>query len=316
MPNILFTSIGRRVQLVRHFLTNGWNVVGVDINPEECAARKIVKSIYRVPRYDERTYLDKLIEICENEKINCIVPLYEPELINFSKAKRSFLKKGIRVLVPDEEPLSICLDKFNLFLFLQQYHFPMPDTYETIPSLNGGIKWVVKPRSGMGSKNVHIVSEEEVLPVFNKIEHPIVQRYISGQEYSIDVFINDFGQVLSVVPRLRLEVRSGEVSKSITTENKEIIELTVQLVQHLGLTGPATLQGIRESSTGLFYFIEVNPRFGGGVPLTIEAGIPYAEFIKETYRQDQGVLYPYQSGLKMLRYDEAIFVTERGQSGI
>jgi len=127
--------------------------------------------------------------------------------------------------------------------------------------------------------------------------------------------VTDNGDILSVVPRLRIEVRAGEVSKSITKNNKELINLTMALVKKLGITGPATIQGIRESQSGKFYFIEVNPRFGGGVPLTIEAGIPYADFIKPTYSYEKGKLMSFKSELMMLRYDEALFITQEG-SGI
>lgn len=312
MRNIFFTSIGRRNQLARSFKKNGWTVFGGDFNPDECAAQEVVQQIFKLPLSSESTYYDYLLDVCVRAKIDCLVPLYEPELTGFAERKITYKMQGVEVIVSSRKTLDLCLDKYNLSIFLGENGFLAPETFISLTEINGESKWIVKPRSGMGGKDVQLADHDDAPFYFRKIKNPIVQRYIRGQEYSIDVFVSENGQVFSVVPRLRLEVRGGEVSKSVTVEDMEITIQTVNLVKKLGIYGPATIQGIREAATGKFYFIEVNPRFGGGVPLSIQAGIPYAEFLKEGYRQEPGVLHPYQVGLKMLRYDEAIFVPEQG----
>jgi carbamoyl-phosphate synthase large subunit len=311
MPKILFTSIGRRVQLVRHFLNYGWDVIGVDMYPEECAVQQIVQTIHRVPSFKDPAYFNRLLEICSHEKVDCIIPLFEPELIRFAELRPSFTRLGVRVLVTGENALAICNDKLSFFQFLRKNGFMTPDTFDNPDYLDNRSKWVVKPRTGMGSKDVFIGDYQDVLTYYHQVREPIIQRFIEGREYSIDIFVADSGKILSIVPRLRLEVRAGEVIKSVTVEDQELTNLTKNLVNKIGLTGPATIQGIRDEASGKFYLIEVNPRFGGGVPLTIEAGIPYAEFIKGTYDQKHEGLHPYKIGLKMLRYDEAVFLLEQ-----
>nr|WP_176220612.1 ATP-grasp domain-containing protein [Cohnella massiliensis] len=280
----------------------------MDTRPDECAAQQIVKKIIKVPYCQEADYYDKLEEICRVEKVNCLVPLYEPELMGLAGLRSRFEEIGVRILIATKETILTCVDKYSLYQFFKLNDFSTPDTFEEPTNLDDKSLWVIKPKIGMGSRDVYITTYKEVSLWYERVPNPIVQRYIEGQEISIDVFVSDKRQVLSIVPRVRLEVRAGEVSKSITIEDKEITLLTIQLVNKLKLTGPATIQGIRETNSGRFYFIEVNPRFGGGVPLTIEAGIPYAEFIKASYTQKPGVLHSYQPGLKMLRYDEAVYV--------
>ncbi|MBB6632567.1 ATP-grasp domain-containing protein [Cohnella thailandensis] len=308
MGKLLLTAIGRRVQLARHFISYGWDLEGSDLRADECAAQGLVKMIHEVPRYNEEGYYDRLMEICLMREIGFLVPLFEPELIQLSKLKKRFNDSGTLVFVSNEDSLRICLNKYNLACFFKENGILTPDTLNNERNIDSLSKWVVKPCTGMGGKQVFIATHEEVGFYSNKVSNPIFQRYIDGQEYSIDVFVAEDGQVLSVVPRLRLEVRAGEVSKSITVIDEEVTSLTLELLSKLKLFGPATIQGIKEEGTGRFYFIEVNPRFGGGVPLTIEAGIPYAKFLKADYRQEPNTLYPYRAGLKMLRYDEAIFV--------
>jgi len=311
MRKILFTSIGRRIQLIRHFVERDWQVIGTDLSPDNCAAQVMADRLFCVPPSAHPQYGETLLEICAKEHIAYLVPLYEPELILLSQMRDQFLEIGTRLVVSSEEALQRCLDKYELYQVLRNANIPTPNTYIEVPKeQDSSTKWVVKPRTGMGSKDVHIVPYADVESSTAQVPNPIIQRFIEGQEYSIDAYVAENGQVLSVVPRLRMEVRSGEVSKSVTITDDQLTKLTIDLLKHLKLYGPVTIQGIKEAVTGEFYFIEVNPRFGGGVPLSMQAGIPYADFIAGRPNLEPGTLHPYQSGLKMLRYDEAVFVTE------
>ncbi|SEN65419.1 ATP-grasp domain-containing protein [Paenibacillus sp. OV219] len=310
MRTILFTSIGRRVQLVRHFIENGWDVIGADADPSESASSHFVRNVYKVPLFREPGYFEALRELCIREKVSVLVPLYEPELIGMAQRKESFREIGVQVLVSDEAALARCLDKYELAQFLTSNGIATPATYPDLSRVDSESKWVVKPRTGMGSKDVYIADAQDAASCYNKVKDAIVQRFVRGQEYSIDAFVNEHGQILSIVPRKRLDVRAGEVAKSVTVVDDELTRLTAELLSHLQLIGPLTIQGIKEASTGMFFFIEVNPRFGGGVPLTIQSGIPYSHFIAGHYPSETVGLHPYQGGLKMLRYDEAVFVTE------
>ncbi len=139
------------------------------------------------------------------------------------------------------------------------------------------------------------------------IKEPIIQEFIKGKEYTIDVLCDLKGEIISVVPRERIEVRSGEVSKSRTVINKKIIKATIDLVNKLKqyieeykiyckitsenfnalqlekdegtVIGPLTIQCIVTKDNEI-KFIEINPRFGGGVPLSFEAGIDYGKYFK------------------------------------
>ena len=57
-------------------------------------------------------------------------------------------------------------------------------------------------------------------------------------------------------------------------------------------------------------FIEINPRFGGGCPLSIQAGYPFPQWAVEMAlgRALSPLPADLGDGLTMLRYDEAVFV--------
>ena len=119
------------------------------------------------------------------------------------------------------------------------------------------------------------------------------------------------GQVKSVVPRLRLETRAGEVSKGMTVKNQAIISAAKIIAESLpGAVGCLTIQCFLTEDGGL-KFIEINPRFGGGFPLTIEAGADFPRWIIEMMqgRDPEIGIDQWQDGIVMLRYDDAVFTT-------
>lgn len=82
---------------------------------------------------------------------------------------------------------------------------------------------IVKPLDGMGSSNVFRAENTEELAFFTRyVENPIVQSCAMGTEYTIDVLCDEQGTPVYIVPRIRLEVRSGEVVKSRTVQQREI----------------------------------------------------------------------------------------------
>jgi len=150
-----------------------------------------------------------------------------------------------------------------------------------------------------------------------RIPHAICQQYVAGTEYTCDVYVDRRLSVRCVVPRRRLEIRAGEVSKAQVVKDAAIIQECVRLVEALGAgPGVVTVQLIK-TETGRHYFIEINPRFGGGAPLSIRAG---ADFPKWALQERVGktpriALDGYSDGLTMLRYDAEVWVTQEAQAG-
>ena len=73
--NVLFTAIGRRVQLINHF-KKYHRVVGVDIG-ELVPAKYFADVFYKVPKWNDKGYIDTLLNICKKENIDMLIPLYE-----------------------------------------------------------------------------------------------------------------------------------------------------------------------------------------------------------------------------------------------
>jgi len=185
---------------------------------------------------------------------------------------------------------------------------------------------MAKPRFGSASEGVGLVrntAELELLVARDEAGTPlldgrpgdmVVQTVAPGDEYTIDVLVDRSGQCLCAVPRRRLEVRAGEVSKAVTVRSPELIDLAFGLSKALpGAYGVLNFQVFADDVTGELAVIEINPRFGGGFPLSHRAGADYARWLLEDVRglPSTASATAWRDGLVMLRYDAAVFVDQQ-----
>lgn len=319
--NILFTSSGRRVELIKHFqlvyeqLNIEGNILTADLK-DNSPTSKISDKHFLVPRVDADHYIETLLTICQEQQISLVIPLIDTELILLAQHKDAFEQMGVTLLISSVEAHEICNDKYLTARFFAENQLNMPNLYNIQEVLaSGELKepLLIKPAKGSSGVGVHIIKGLEELDFHARyLSEPILQELIKGEEYTIDVFTDFEGNVLTAVPRLRIETRAGEVSKGKTVRNQLLIEKATEVVNALpGAFGCITVQCFL-TKQGEVKFIEINPRFGGGAPLSLAAGADYAKYLIEclvnvepSFNIDE-----WQNHLLMLRYDAAVFVQE------
>lgn len=314
--NILITSIGKRVQLIK-YLGKKLKIIGVDCS-DLIPSKNFVHKFYKVPKNDNDNYVDKLLDICKVENINMIIPLHEKEFIKLDKNRIKFKELGIELLLSSNRIIEICNDKIKTNEFFYLNNILSPRTYlksniesKILNNENINFPLIIKPIDGMGSINVFKINNDDELKFFiNYVPNSIIQEFISGEEYTIDVLLDLKGKIISIVPRLRIEVIGGEVSKSKVENIPELIgktELLINCLNKYGLVkGPLTIQCI--SNPQGIYFLEINCRFGGGVPLSFESGIDYADVFEDMYKGKHVDRILHFKELTMLRYNEGVFI--------
>lgn len=317
--NILFTSVGRRVELMRAFrqayeaLGLDGNIVAVDIDPL-APALQVVDRPYIVPRLDSPEYIPVLTKICQEEQVDLVFPLIDPD-IPILAANRMVLEAiGTRVMVVKPDAVAISSDKWLTTQFFEKLGLPVPRSWLPHQCDPGEIDYPVfiKPRWGSAGKHTFRVSNPEELRFFSRyVPDPIIQEYLPGPEITNDVICDLDGDVLAVVSRQRIEVRWGEVAKGVTIYNQDIADACVRIAQALPAVGPITVQCIMKN--GVPHFTEINARLGGGVPLGIAAGVDSPRWL---LARSVGLsveippLGTYRIGLYMTRYDDSFFLTE------
>jgi carbamoyl-phosphate synthase large subunit len=311
---ILLTSIGKRVELINHLKTQA-KIVGADCSDLN-AARHFADKFYKVPRVDSEDYLNELIRICRNERVDYLIPLLENEFELLAKNRDAFSAVGTTLVLSDEKIVNICKDKRLTAEFFNKYDIPAPETYKFDKSnadtdLLSKTPLVIKPACGMGSDGVYIVEDElDLKYALKHVEDPIIQEKLSGREFTMDVLCDKNGEIIYLVTRERLEVRSGEVNKSKVTKVKSVVDISRKVMEALkqegSIFGPFTLQCFLDEN-GEAKMLEINPRFGGGVPLSFEAGADYAGAFKDMLENKQHESKPI-SEITMLRYDQSVFI--------
>jgi carbamoyl-phosphate synthase large subunit len=316
--NLLFTSAGRRVALMRHFsralrqLSLHGAICAADAS-DQSPAYHIADRAYCVPRVGTAGYIPRLLEICAQEHIRVVIPLIDTELMVLAENRQRFTEIGTQVMISDPNVIAISMHKTETSAFFQRNRINTPHMYspEEIELGRYELPLLVKPDDGSASMMVFKAETDEQLTFFRRyVPRAIVQEFVDGHEYTLDVFVDLQGRVRCVVPRLRIEVRAGEVSKGLIVKDTRIMEIGRKVGERLrGARGCITLQCIVDRQ-GVIQMIEINPRFGGGAPLSIEAGADMPAWVVQMAmgREIGDVEQAYRDGLMMLRYDDAVFV--------
>jgi len=316
--NLLLSCVGRRVALLNAFrrsfarLGLDGRIIGTDSSPLSAALQLCDRQIL-LPSCRSESYLPQLLDVCRREKIDLVVPLIDTELQLLADHHADFRAAGATLCLSSPEVVAACNDKRLTCRRLSAAGVDTPRVFEDDEITPADFPLFLKPCSGSAARDTHRIADRAQLDFFRReIPDAIVQELLDGREYTLDIF-NDFqGRPLCVVPRQRLEVRGGEVTKSITVLDPDLIRLGLDTARALpGCFGPITAQCFHTTS-GRRAVIEINPRLGGGVPLAIEAGADFPTWTIECAlgRTPSVDLSRIKDRLVMLRYDEAVFVQE------
>lgn len=310
---ILFTSVGRRVELMQAFrsaadrLGVSLEIWGADM-AENAPALLYCDRVVKVCRIRDKEYIPSLLSLCDKEKIDALVPTIDTDLLVLSQNKSEFAKVGTTVMVANEDKVALCRDKRYTADYFNSVGLKSPHPVDDYTKYHEGFPAFIKPKDGSSSIGAHKVENESELISYSKqVADYIVQPFISGTEYTVDVFCDLDGMPIYITPRIRQAVRAGEVLKTRIVNDSQIIDEIKALVADFKPAGAITVQLIRDDNSGIDYYIEINPRFGGGAPLSIKAGADSAEALIRLLLGENLEYKPNASadGAEFSRYDQS-----------
>lgn len=321
--DICLSSAGRRVALMGAFrdalstLALPARIVAVDCSPAS-AAFHLADAAWQVPRCSDPEFIPVMLELCRRESIRLIVPTIDTELPMYARAQEEFSALGVAVAVSQPEVIEISADKTNTHAWLVSQGFPTVRQATLAEVLDSPGEWqlplIVKPARGSAGIGVVKVGSPEALKALGgKPEGMVVQELAPGEEYTTNCYVNRAGKCLCTVPHRRLEVRAGEVSKGVTRKHPGLMDLAKRIAGTLpGAYGAITVQAFLADDDTI-RVIEINPRFGGGYPLSHAAGADFPRWlIQEALGQTVDTeCTDWRDNLAMLRYDDAVFVDGR-----
>jgi len=260
------------------------------------------------PIKEIKKYIGFLKHVCIKHSIDVIFPCYSGEIELISDYRKEFEKLSIKTLLSDSRVIRQCNDKKSISKIISALEIPQPKTIKSPTSSN--LPLFTKLVTGSSSKGAFKVETESHLSyILSKKESRIFQENIEGQEYTVDVLCDKESQVLVCAPRKRLEVKSGQVVKSITVNSRKINNYVNLICNKLRIRGACNIQFIEKENS--FYFIEINPRFAaGGLMLTVKAGsnIPLLALKIILNKEIRPQELTHEEGLVMTRYWEEIII--------
>jgi carbamoyl-phosphate synthase large subunit len=299
---VLLTGVGKRYDIVAAFAQHA-TTVAADPNPL-APAQYAAHHRHAVPRIDNPGYVPALQELCERYGVGAVVPLTDLDLEVLAQARVDGQLPGF---VPDPEIARATFDKYEAHLLLERLGLPSPPTVlpgepvESFPVM-------VKPRRGSGARSIHRADDLAAAEFFvGYVDEPtMVQRFMDGPEFSIDVLGDLEGRCLNAIARTMIESRGGESIKGMVIADPELTELGARVSEALGVRGPCTIQVFRDQEIGLG-ITDVNTRFGGAFPAPMYAALPghtYPELIVRMARGERVEPHvgEYVSGITFTRY--------------
>jgi len=316
MKNILLLSAGRRVELAQAFAAEiqarglPAKVLTTELKPELSAACQVVDKAVKAPRVTDVGHIDFLLDTCLAENVGLVVPTIDTELLLLAQNRTAFEAHGIQVVISDEALVRDCRDKRLTADLFRKLGIDTPKIFD-----RSAIRYpcFAKPYDGSRSVGAAVVQNANMLtPAMLADEKMMFMELIDGshQEYTVDAYFDKLGRLRCFVPRQRVEVRDGEISKGVTRRNQVYEYLQDKLTALQGARGCITLQLFSNPSTGRFAALEINPRFGGGYPLSYSAGANYPGWLIDEYLLGREIPFfdHWEANLLMLRYDAKVLV--------
>jgi carbamoyl-phosphate synthase large subunit len=315
--NILITSAGQRVSLVKAFQKELKNiyadgkVYATDMIPHLSAACNTADQYFRVTKCTDPGHIDELINICKQNNIKMIVPTIDTELMVLAQNREKFKELGIYVVISCAAFVDLCRDKRKINTFFQQRGIEIP---KNIDKHNPEFPLFIKPFDGSLSVDTYIIhSAKDLRENHLTNERFMFMEYLGKDhydEYTVDMYFDKTHHLKCIVPRKRILIRAGEINKGLTCKNSIVGFLKEKLSFIEGAVGCLTGQFFLHKTSGRIVGIEINARFGGGYPLSYEAGANYPQWLIREYFKGETISYTegWEDQLLMLRYDAEVIV--------
>lgn len=276
-----------------------------------------VDSVYQMPYPSNgaTSFLNRIDYILKHEKIDVIIPTLDSEIITYIRLEQALAARGIKTYLPEEEHLAM-RDKKKLFSFFAGKDVSIPPTMmistpEEIATLHalGSYPLIVK---GCLYEAYFAYTAHEVYHYFQTISSKwglpvIVQKVIVGDEFNVVLIGDGRGDIIGMIPQRKVVVTDkGKGFAGVVVNNPKLDVYARTIIRLLKWRGPCELEIIQDRD-GVFYLIEINPRFPAWVRLAEGAGqnLPAAAVALALGRTVEKMT-TYKAGTLFIRHAEDI----------
>jgi carbamoyl-phosphate synthase large subunit len=320
--NILILSCGTRNKIVKYFrreLEGRGKVMAADCS---CLAPALYEADehFIVPRIDDSSYVDVILNICKENKVDAVLSLIDPELSLLAERKKDFLSIGTTPIVSEYNEVERCFDKYEMYKFLTDKGFKTARSYidkeEFYKDIESGVvsyPVFIKPVRGSASININKAASKEEVDMLMRLHGDLmIQEFMEGTEYGVDCYIDMIThEPVVIFAKEKIKMRAGETDKAMSIKDEKLFKLVKSFVKQTGLTGIIDMDIFKID--GEYYISEVNPRFGGGYPHAYESGVNVPGMIINNLAGmvNAEVIGQYEEDIYMMKYNEVKIIMKR-----
>lgn len=305
---ILMHGGAKRVSIARMFLAEA-EKAGIDIKLYSWELQPVVPiaevaEVVVGRRCDDPLLPEQLHDFTLINGINVMIPFIDPAIEVVADYRDTYC--GIFAPVGSVDSVKGMFDKVESARLFEVAGLPIPRTY-TLDDYAYPI--IAKPRFGSASEGIVIINSDEQLSSIAAVAgNYLLQEYIPHrEEITVDCYVSQTGEIIAAVPRLRVAVVGGEVSRTVTIDAPEIVELSHRVLKSLNLRGAVTLQFIRDLDSERCMLMEINPRLGGGVVCSVHAGANMPRYIiDEALGRRLTPCSDWRPGVEITRYQQEV----------
>jgi carbamoyl-phosphate synthase large subunit len=317
-------------------------IITCDMN-SDAVGKYMSDKFYVVPKATSPNFFEAIMNIAIQEKIDVVLPQVTNELPVLSSNIESFSSKGIKVAISSKNSIERANDKWTLLEVSKDCRVPAPKsllTYSESSLIEAVKKFgypnkkvIVKQRQSSGLRGLRVLSEdswdvkrfltekpepielslEQLLSILRRGSWPelIVQEYLPGEEYSVDVFRGNSGAI--AIPRLRKKMRGGITFHAVVEMNEKMQEFSLKLAESLDLRFCFGFQ-FKLSDEGIPKILECNPRVQGTMVTSVFAGYNVIWWsIKEVLGEEVSIPEPIKNKVQFIRYWGGIAINDEGE---
>lgn len=266
---LMMLGVGTRFEHVKAFKFAGWFVIGIDMDKNAPALQICDKALIIPHRFDEQEFWEELIPILKENEVDAVIPGSHFSVVPLNR-RRAYIPT--KVVLPDQEIVEICENKRMTSSFLEARGFlvvPSVAPWRELPC-------IMRPIHGAGNKmTIKLESERDYQYWKDHFREKNIEamytRYMDCQEYTVDYLASEDSEPVYVIPRKRIEHKSGEVWKTEVVKDTIMENLVMGVIRSMRLKYVGFVQLFKNTDREM-YISEIDTRFGGGVTCSIHAG--------------------------------------------
>lgn len=319
-------------------------VIGTDMKAD-ATIEQMVDTLKWAPAVSDKRYVDILLAICEEEKVDILIPGISQELPLLQARKSEFEAIGTKVSVSAGEGLNIANDKILLYNYMKENGFKVPQfkVARNIGEFGQCCMELgypqnalcVKMKDGSGSRGIRIIDPEKsrfdifvgekpnsffttyddmisILKEASEMPELLIMEYLPGMEYSVDLLAEN-GKVLYIVGRESNVINASIPQEATLAFNEEAYRMSKEIVESLKLDGNVDLD-FKFDKDGHPQLMEINPRLAATLSVIAAGGV---NLLYLRVKQLLGEALPEVSvnyGVKLKRRYQELFCDKDGMA--